>query len=33
MVGQRMLSGVAKLIIQDFFKKFGKELKNIEKSA
>lgn len=26
MVGQRMLSGVAKLIIQDFFKKFNKEL-------
>ncbi|MFC0471235.1 carbon monoxide dehydrogenase subunit G [Halalkalibacter kiskunsagensis] len=33
MVGQRMLSGVAKLIIQDFFKKFGKELKRMEKSA
>jgi uncharacterized protein len=33
MVGQRMLSGVAKLIIQDFFKKFGKELRKIEKSA
>ncbi|WP_102347246.1 SRPBCC family protein [Bacillus sp. Marseille-P3661] len=30
MVGQRMLGGVAKLIIKDFFKKFGKELKKRE---
>jgi uncharacterized protein len=30
MVGQRMLGGVAKLIIKDFFKKFGKELKKVE---
>lgn len=30
MVGQRMLGGVAKLIIKDFFKKFEKELKKIE---
>lgn len=30
MVGQRMLGGVAKLIIKDFFKKFGKELKKNE---
>lgn len=27
MIGQRMLGGVAKLIIKDFFKKFGEELK------
>ncbi|MDQ1005151.1 carbon monoxide dehydrogenase subunit G [Neobacillus niacini] len=27
MVGQRMLGGVAKLVIKDFFSKFGKELK------
>ncbi|UZJ76850.1 MULTISPECIES: SRPBCC family protein [unclassified Fictibacillus] len=33
MVGQRMLGGVAKLVIQDFFKKLGKELKRIEQSA
>ena len=30
MVGQRMLGGVSKLVIKDFFKKFGKELKNAE---
>ncbi|WP_245807742.1 SRPBCC family protein [Halobacillus massiliensis] len=28
MIGQRMLGGVAKMIIQDFFKKFKKELEN-----
>ncbi|SDN09974.1 hypothetical protein SAMN04488137_3526 [Fictibacillus solisalsi] len=33
MVGQRMLGGVAKLVIQDFFKKLGKELKRMEQSA
>ncbi|MDQ0218705.1 carbon monoxide dehydrogenase [Peribacillus cavernae] len=33
MIGQRMLGGVAKLIIQDFFKKLGKELKRIESNA
>lgn len=33
MVGQRMLGGVAKLIIQDFFKKLEKELKRNEMSA
>ncbi|MGD6875692.1 SRPBCC family protein [Bacillus infantis] len=33
MVGQRMLGGVAKLIIQDFFKKLSKELKRVETSA
>jgi uncharacterized protein len=33
MVGQRMLGGVAKLVIQDFFKKLGKELKRIDQSA
>jgi carbon monoxide dehydrogenase subunit G len=33
MIGQRMLGGVAKLIIQDFFKKLGKELKRIETNA
>ncbi|PLS16019.1 carbon monoxide dehydrogenase [Bacillus sp. M6-12] len=33
MIGQRMLGGVAKLIIQDFFKKLSKELKSIETSA
>ncbi|RXT14027.1 carbon monoxide dehydrogenase [Ammoniphilus sp. CFH 90114] len=27
MIGQRMLGGVAKLIINDFFKKFSKEVK------
>ncbi|MDQ0162942.1 SRPBCC family protein [Aeribacillus alveayuensis] len=32
MVGQRMLNGVAKLIIQDFFKKFNKELAKSEQS-
>ena len=32
MVGQRMLNGVAKLIIQDFFKKFNKELAKNEQS-
>jgi len=30
MVGQRMLGGVSKLVIKDFFKKFGKELKKAE---
>ncbi|MGE7596355.1 SRPBCC family protein [Peribacillus frigoritolerans] len=30
MVGQRMLGGVSKLVIKDFFKKFGKELKKDE---
>ncbi|WP_026691826.1 SRPBCC family protein [Peribacillus kribbensis] len=30
MIGQRMLGGVAKLIIQDFFKKLARELKRIE---
>ncbi|MGW6301182.1 SRPBCC family protein [Peribacillus butanolivorans] len=30
MVGQRMLGGVSKLVIKDFFKKFGKELKTAE---
>ncbi|TWI58147.1 SRPBCC family protein [Halalkalibacter nanhaiisediminis] len=30
MVGQRMLGGVAKLIIKDFFKKFAKELDKSE---
>ncbi|MGP4080648.1 SRPBCC family protein [Pseudalkalibacillus sp. R45] len=33
MVGQRMLGGVAKLIIQDFFKKFKKELTRIEQNT
>jgi uncharacterized protein len=33
MIGQRMLGGVAKLIIQDFFKKLSKELKTIESNA
>jgi carbon monoxide dehydrogenase subunit G len=33
MVGQRMLNGVAKLIIQDFFKKFNKELAKSEQSV
>ncbi|CAH0343913.1 carbon monoxide dehydrogenase subunit G [Bacillus sp. CECT 9360] len=33
MIGQRMLGGVAKLIIQDFFKKLAKELKRIESNA
>ena len=32
MVGQRMLGGVAKLVIKDFFKKFEKELKKVESS-
>lgn len=30
MVGQRMLGGVAKLIIKDFFKKISKELNKME---
>ncbi|WP_017729046.1 SRPBCC family protein [Halalkalibacterium ligniniphilum] len=33
MVGQRMLGGVAKLIIKDFFKKFAKEVKQAEAQA
>ncbi|MFY4774806.1 SRPBCC family protein [Metabacillus sp. RGM 3146] len=33
MVGQRMLGGVAKLVIQDFFKKLGKELKRSKQNA
>ncbi|WP_409292608.1 SRPBCC family protein [Peribacillus sp. SCS-37] len=33
MIGQRMLGGVAKLIIQDFFKKLANELKRIESKA
>ncbi|WP_126424915.1 SRPBCC family protein [Brevibacillus marinus] len=32
-IGQRMLGGVAKLIINDFFKKLKKEIENAEQSA
>lgn len=32
MIGQRMLGGVAKLIIKDFFKKFSKEVKQVVNS-
>lgn len=32
-VGSRILKGVGKLIIQDFFKKYGKELKKLQTGA
>ncbi|MED1644425.1 carbon monoxide dehydrogenase subunit G [Brevibacillus agri] len=32
-IGQRMLGGVAKLLISDFFKKLKKEIENEQKSA
>jgi carbon monoxide dehydrogenase subunit G len=32
-IGQRMISGVAKLIIQDFFKKMKKEIESSQQSA